>query len=206
MDDRLPTAAHATARLTPAERRQLGWALLLASAVLVGLVALGLLVERRARTPLVQVGQPAPLWDLPSSQGGRQALAGLRGRSVLLVFMPAVNCRGCRELLLALEAAQPRLQARGAQTLVITTDLPAVQRMFASLLGLSFPLLSEQPAFGEHPVGSAYGLYHRASPAAGPVDAQALIVIDAAGVVRAVQLLPGPLSAEQIDQLVAGAR
>ncbi len=43
---------------------------------------------------------------------------------------------------------------------------------------------------GQHPVGSAHGVYHIAQNNAAPVDANAIIVIDAKGSVRAVRLGP----------------
>jgi peroxiredoxin len=100
----------------------------------------------------------------------------------------------------ALQAAQPKLRARGVASFAISTDLPAVQRSYGATLKLDYPLLSEAPAFGLHPVGTAYGVYHGAGAPAGPVDLNALIVIDASGVVRGVSVLPS--QATSPDQLV----
>ena len=186
------------------ERRRLALTLIAATATLLALVVFGLIVERRSRTPLIQVGQPAPDWTLPSASGGSEWLAAQRGHSVVLVFVPSVNCAICVQQLRALQSALPELRTRRTAAFAISTDLPAVQRSYSAILGLEFPLLSEAPAAGLHPVGSAYGVYHGAGSPAGPVDISAIIVIDAAGVVRAVSVLPNQaISATQLVDLVA---
>ena len=186
------------------ERRRLALTLIATTAALVALVVFGLIVERRSRTPLIQVGQSAPDWTLPSASGGSEWLAAQRGHSVVLVFVPSVNCAICVQQLRALQSALPELRTRRTAAFAISTDLPAVQRSYSAILGLEFPLLSEAPAAGLHPVGSAYGVYHGAGSPAGPVDISAIIVIDAAGVVRAVSVLPNQaISATQLVDLVA---
>ena len=192
--------------MPPHERRRLGVLVIVATAALVALVAFGAIVERAARTPLIQVGQPAPDWALPSASGGSESLAAQRGHSVVLAFVPAVNCAICIRQLRALQSALPELRARGTAAFAISTDLPAVQRSYSARLGLGYPLLSEAPAFGLHPVGSAYGVYHGASSQAGPVDINAIVVVDAAGIVRAVSVLPNQaLSVPQLVNLVEAA-
>jgi thioredoxin-dependent peroxiredoxin len=177
-------------RLPEAERRRLRFVLLMATATLAVLIGFGIIVERQSRTPLVQVGQAAPDWALPAASGEIAALAEQRGHAVLLAFVPSVNCPICRTQLGALQDALPELSRRGVVVFAISTDLPAIQRTIAGQLDLTYPLLSEAPAFGLHPVSSAYGVYHRAQGANGPVDVNALIVIDAAGVVRVVMVQP----------------
>ncbi len=57
---------------------------------------------------------------------------------------------------------------------------------------------------GEHPVGSAYGLYHFPQRHPGPVDVNAIVVIDARGILRAVEVRPDTLiSATDVLALVA---
>ena len=178
--------------LDPRERRQLGWLLIGSSLALLALIAVAVVTEHSARTPLIRVGQPAPDFALPSTDGGLQSLAALRGRPVLLAFVPSVICDFCRAQLRALQAALPDLRARGVAVLAISTDTSATQRAADNRLELDFPLLSEAPVAGQHPVGSAYGVYHlQPQPHPGPVDANAIVVVDPAGVVRAVRAEPG---------------
>jgi peroxiredoxin len=192
--------------LAPRDRRRLAATLIVTTAALVALVVFGAIVERRSRTPLIQVGQPAPDWTLPSTIGGSESLAAQRGHGVVLAFVPSVNCDICVQQLRALQSALPELRARGTAAFVVSTDLPAVQRSYSARLGLDYPLLSEAPAFGLHPVGSAYGVYHGASSQAGPVDISAIVVLDVAGTVRAVSVLPNQaISAAQLVDLVEAA-
>lgn len=189
--------------LTARERCQLGMILIAATVALAALVILGLITERQSRTPLIQVGQPAPDWSLPAASGSIESLAAQRGHSVVLAFVPSVNCTICIHQLRALQAALPELRTCGAAAFAISTDLPAVQRSYSEILELDYPLLSEAPAFGLHPVSSAYGVYRGANSRAGPVDINAIVVIDAAGVVRAVSALSNQaLEAREIVDLV----
>ena len=68
---------------TRAQRRR-GLILVVATLTLSLLVVAGVIVERSARTPLVQVGQVAPGFSLPSTNGGIQSLAAARGRPLIL--------------------------------------------------------------------------------------------------------------------------
>ena len=196
-----------TRQLLPAQRRQLGALIVVGALALLALAGLGVYIERQSRTPLIRVGQPAPAWQLPLAAGGSASLAALRGRVVVLAFVPSMNCIACRQQLGALQEALPGLEARGAAVFAISTDLSSVQRTFARQLGLSFGLLSEAPVAGFHPVASAYGVYHRADGSNGPVDTNAIVVIDGAGTVRAVALQPSaPIAARQIVALAQAAQ
>ncbi len=175
------------------ERRRLGMLLSASSATLVVLVLVGIVAERSAHEPLVRVGHLAPSFTLPSTSGGRVSLVQSRHRPVVLVFVPSVRCDLCREQLRAVQAALPHLQGRGVLVFAISTDTPASPRAAAAELGLGYPLLSESPTVGRHPVGSAYGFYHYPEAHLGPVDANGIVVIDGTGVVRAVRVQPGDL-------------
>jgi peroxiredoxin len=189
-----------------AERRRLGVALGVAGAGLAAVVAAGIVVERSARTPLVRVGQEAPGFSLPSTQGGVESLAAARGRPVVLAFVPSVRCGFCRAQLQALQEALPALRARGAAVFVVSTDTRPIQQRVADQLGLEYPILSEAPTVDQHPVGSAYGLYHLPQRHRGPVDANAVVVIDAAGIVRSVRVQPSEaMAAAEILALAEAA-
>lgn len=187
--------------LAPPERRLLGLLLIASLAVMVVLVIAGVVVERSSGTPLVRVGQAAPDFTLPATTGGDATLSKGGGGPALLAFVPSVLCGYCQDQLRALQQALPALRARQGRVLVISVDTPAVQRTVAEDLGLDYPLLSEAPTVGGHPAGSAYGVYHLAHQDPGPVDANAVFVIDAAGVVRAMKVQPGRLI--EADQIVA---
>ncbi len=177
--------------LRAGERRQLGLILVTSAVTLVTLVAAGVVVERSARTPLVRVGQRAPGFALPSTHGDTLSLSSARGRPVVLAFVPSVHCGYCREQLRAIQGVLPELRKRGAVVVAVSTDTRAVQRAVASDLGLAYPLLSEAPTTGQHPVGSAYGVYHLDDQHPGPVDANSLFVIDPEGILRAAEVRRG---------------
>ncbi len=193
-----------TVPLADRDRRRLGMLLSASSVMLLVLVLVGMVVERSAHEPLVRVGQPAPLFSLASSSGGVVSLAHAGHRPVVLVFLPSVRCNLCREQLRAIQAVLPDLQERGVLLFVVSTDTTASQRAAAMELGLTYPLLSESPTVGRHPVGSAYGVYHYPEEHSGPVDANGIVVIDGAGIVRAVRVQPGRVMTE--DDILAIVR
>jgi len=164
------------------------WLLVAVSLCLLSVLAIsGLIIERNTHTPLVRVGAIAPDFRLPATTGRVQVLDTTRGHPVVLAFVPSVHCAFCQQQLLTLEAALPALQARGIEVFAISTDELPIQQAAVVDLKLTYPLLSEAPTIGQHPAGSAYGIYHLT---AAPVDANTLIVIDAQGVIRAVRVQP----------------
>lgn len=192
------------AALRPREHTALALLLAGSAGVLVVLAAAGLVTERSSGAQLVAAARPAPEFTLPAARGGAVSLGGARGGPVVLAFVPSVLCARCRAQLRALQEALAALRARGPiAVLAVSTDTAAVQRATAEDLGLDFPLLSEAPTVGKHPAGSAYGVYHYT---AAPVDANAVIVIDAAGTVRGVRVRPDEVMSEtEIVTLVNGA-
>lgn len=181
-----------------------------AALILLALAATGAVLERNEGTPLVRVGQGAPNFTLPASTGGTVTMAEQRGHPVLLAFVPSVQCHACQLQLRTLQALQPTLASRGIDLYVVSTDEPVVQRIIARSLHLTYPFLAEEVVIGRHPAGHAYGIYHLAGPQQGPVDANALVLIDAAGVVRAIDRRPAGQQSlatmtQWLDQLGGGA-
>lgn len=167
---------------------------------LVALIALGVshvVVERATHTALIGVGKPAPDFTLPATTGGTRSLASLRGHPVVLLFVPSVRSALGQAQLRALQAMLPTLRARNIDVLAVSTDERAIQRATARDLHLGYSLLAEAPTFGEHPAGSAYGVYHLPTVSPAPVDANALFVIGADGRVHAEQILPTHVIAPQ---------
>lgn len=180
----------------------LGVAIIALATIVIG----GVIAERAARTPIIAVGQPAPAFTLPSTNGSTESLNARHGSPVVLAFLPSVMCDQCRRQMRALQEALPALRARGVAVYGISVDESPLQRSAAADLRLSYPLLSEAPTRGQHPAGSAYGLYHYPQPNPGPVETNAIVVVDGQGVVRAVRVQPdGAISADDIVALVGGA-
>lgn len=54
--------------------------------MLAGMLGALIIVVSAATVPAVEVGQPAPDFDLDSSKGGKLKLSSLRGKNVLINF------------------------------------------------------------------------------------------------------------------------
>ncbi len=179
--------------------------LMLLGAAIIALATLvigGVVAERSARTPIVTVGQPAPAFALPSTIGSVESLSARRGSPIMLAFLPSVLCDQCRRQMRALEEALPALRARGVAVFGISVDESALQRSVVADLHLFYPLLTEAPTRGQHPAGSAYGIYHYPQSNPGPIDTNAIVVIDDQGVVQAVRVQPdGSISAADLIAL-----
>ncbi len=117
-------------------RRSYGWVWGVAGA----LAVLGLLfVVFRSNTPAAMragghpgyqvgspgVGQLAPGFTLPSSNGGAISLASLRGKTTLLYFQEGIGCEPCWSQLKDLEAAAGTVHAAGIDNIVSITTQPA---------------------------------------------------------------------------------
>ena len=71
------------------------------------------------------IGQPAPGFTLPSSNGGAISLASLRGKTTLLYFQEGIGCEPCWSQLKDLEAAAGTVHAAGIDNIVSITTQPA---------------------------------------------------------------------------------
>jgi peroxiredoxin Q/BCP len=101
------------------------------------------------------VGQPAPTFTLPSSDGGTLALDDLRGSIVVLYFYPRDNTPGCTIEAQEFNAALPGLKALGAVVLGASRDSIKSHCSFRDKFGLGFPLLSD----ADGAVLTAYGAW-----------------------------------------------
>lgn len=106
---------------------------------------------------MLQAGERAPKIELLDLDGkARRPLdsgGGARG-SVLLVFYKD-TCPTCRYTLPFVERAHRELGPRGARIIAVSQDGAERSRAFASELGISFPILVDDPAYE---ASRAYGL------------------------------------------------
>ena len=89
------------------------------------------------------VGQPAPSFTLPSSDGGTFALDDLRGTNVVVYFYPRDNTPGCTIEAEEFRDAVPALKQLGAMVVGISKDSIASHCKFRDKFHLTFPLLSD---------------------------------------------------------------
>lgn len=106
-----------------------------------------------ARAADLQVGQPAPGFELLDQNGKTQRLVDYRGRWLVMYFYPKNDTPGCTK-----EACEFRddilmFRRMGVALLGVSTDDLASHQAFAAKYQLPFPLLSD--AKGE--VAAAYG-------------------------------------------------
>ncbi|MFM1825112.1 MAG: putative peroxiredoxin bcp [Pseudomonadota bacterium] len=103
--------------------------------------------------PILKIGDDAPTFTLPDSQGNQVSLNDYKGKWAVLYFYPKDDTPGCTK-----EACQFRddfktLEALGAKVIGVSIDDSLSHRKFAEKYNLPFPLLSD--ASGE--VANRYG-------------------------------------------------
>ena len=108
---------------------------------------------------MVEIGQPAPDFTLPSDDGGSVTLSALRGRKVVLYFYPKDDTPGCTTQACELRDDMPRFQGADAVILGVSPDPVASHVKFRDKFALNFPLLADE----EHAVAEAYGAWREKS-------------------------------------------
>ncbi len=106
---------------------------------------------------IVRVGDPAPDFTLPDTQGTPVHLADLRGRPTLLVFYPFAFSGTCTGELCELRDNIARFETAGVTLLGISCDPMFTLRAFREQESYGFELLSDFWPHGE--VASRYGVF-----------------------------------------------
>jgi thioredoxin-dependent peroxiredoxin len=133
---------------------------------------------------LIKEGQKAPDFTLPSSEGGKISMKGLRGKPVVLYFYPKDDTPGCTREACAFRDARARLKKAGAVVLGVSPDSLASHTKFREKYHLDFPLLAD----AEKAVAKKYGAFGEKMMYGRKVVGmiRSTFVIDAEGVVRKV--------------------
>ena len=92
----------------------------------------------------LEVGRPAPGFDLPGSQGKNLKLADFRGKWLVLYFYPANFTPGCTIEARKFQNDMPKYEALNAQVLGVSADSIESHKKFCNAVGLKFPLVSDQ--------------------------------------------------------------
>jgi thioredoxin-dependent peroxiredoxin len=98
-------------------------------------------------------GDAAPDFTLLDANDEEVALAGFRGRKVLVYFYPKADTPGCTKQACGLRDALPDIG--DAAVVGISPDKPGALARFDTKYSLGFPLLSDP----DHAVAEAYGVW-----------------------------------------------
>jgi thioredoxin-dependent peroxiredoxin len=133
---------------------------------------------------MVNEGQKAPDFTLPSSEGGEISLKGLRGKSVVLYFYPKDDTPGCTKEACAFRDSQAAIKKRGAVVLGVSGDSLESHDKFKAKYKLNFPLLADP----DKAVAKKYGAWGEKVMYGKKVTGmiRSTFVIDGEGVVRKV--------------------
>lgn len=114
---------------------------------------------RSASVASVSVGDPAPAFTLPATDGTPVTLSAYRGKSVVLYFYPRDDTPGCTREACGFRDTLSRFTKANAVILGISRDSVASHQRFTEKFTLPFPLLSDPDAA----VCKAYGVYKQKS-------------------------------------------
>jgi peroxiredoxin Q/BCP len=104
---------------------------------------------------MLEEGQPAPTFTLPSDDGNEVSLQSRRGKPVVLYFYPKDNTPGCTAQACAIRDAWGEFERSGAVVLGVSPDSAKKHAKFREKYGLPFTLLADE----DHAVSEAYGVW-----------------------------------------------
>ena len=104
---------------------------------------------------MIQAGDQAPGFELPSDTGETYSLDGLRGTRVILYFYPKDDTSGCTKEACGFRDALPSFEDRDAVVLGVSPDGLESHAKFRAKYDLNFPLLADE----EGRVARAYGVW-----------------------------------------------
>jgi peroxiredoxin Q/BCP len=139
----------------------------------------------------VDVGQPAPEFELPGTGGRTYRLADYRGAKLILAFYPGDFTTVCTKQFCSYRDQGERLDTLGAEVLGISPQSVDSHERFQAEYDLNVPLLADE----DRSVAKAYGV------AAGPVVRRSVFLIDEEGIVRHRHVARIGLSFQGVDDL-----
>jgi peroxiredoxin Q/BCP len=104
---------------------------------------------------MVQLGDLAPDFCLPSGNENQVCLSAFRGKWTVLYFYPKDNTSGCTREAMDFTESLEVFRALGADVIGVSKDSPASHRKFADRHGLKVTLLSD----ADHKVMEAYDVW-----------------------------------------------
>jgi peroxiredoxin Q/BCP len=146
------------------------------------LLAAGLMVVWGAGGVLAgepKVGEPAPAFSLPGSDGKIYSLADYKGKSaVVLAWFPKAFTTGCTAECKSFAQGGDALKGLNVAYFTASVDVPDNNKKFAESLNCDYPILSD----ADKSVAKAYGVVHQGRP----VPERWTFYIDKEGIIRAI--------------------
>ncbi len=127
-----------------------------------------------------EVGQPAPPFELPAASGDKVSLEDLKGKTVVLLFVPLAFTSVCTNELSVMRDNYDAYKGLDAEVLGVSVDSPFTLKVWADQLKLPFELLSD---FNRETT-RAYGVLYEDLMGLKGVAKRSAFVIDRNGVVR----------------------
>jgi thioredoxin-dependent peroxiredoxin len=139
----------------------------------------------------LDVGDPAPDFELPGTGDKTYRLADYRGRKLVLAFYPGDFTAVCTKQFCSYRDQGDRLEDLDAEVLGISPQSVDSHERFTEEKRLNVPLLADE----DKSVARAYGVL------AGPMVRRALFVIDGEGIVRHRKVTLAGLTFESVDDI-----
>ncbi|HON88076.1 MAG TPA: thioredoxin-dependent thiol peroxidase [Spirochaetales bacterium] len=111
---------------------------------------------------MLNIGEKAPEFSLPDSDGNIVTLSQFKGKTVILYFYPKDDTPGCTKEACSFRDNYDRFLEKGAVVIGISKDKPASHAKFRAKYQLPFYLLSDEStdilqAYGAWDKKSLYG-------------------------------------------------
>ena len=128
---------------------------------------------------MLQVGDPAPDFELPTQTGGTLGLSAFRGKqNVVLFFYPKDDTAGCTKEACTFRDVYAEFASRDAAVLGISSDSGASHSRFAEKYSLPFPLLTDS--------GGKVRKLYQVPRTFGLLPGRATYIIDKQGTIRGI--------------------
>jgi peroxiredoxin Q/BCP len=123
--------------------------------LLVSALCLGIAGTAAAQTPAeLKVGDPAPAFSLPGTDGKTHTLADYKGKEVVLAWYPAAFTGGCTAECRSIRDASNTISKYDVAYFMASVDTPEKNKAFAEQEQANFPMLSDP----DRKVAAAYGV------------------------------------------------
>ncbi len=93
---------------------------------------------------ILDAGDEAPDFDLPTDGGGRASSSALKGKKVVLYFYPKDDTSGCTAEAIAFNGLRERFKAAGAVLLGVSPDSAVSHDKFKKKHDLKFALAADE--------------------------------------------------------------